>query len=185
LAPLAVDLAAWRLASGRPDGDQLVFPKRGGGLWRDHDWANWRRQVFGPLAATVGARGMHPYDLRHAFCSLLIAEGLSVVEVARQAGHAPTMTLGTYAHVMADHDGADQRTAEAAIRTAREAEVSGTCPPEGPGAPRPGETPVFPESPPSDSNRKPLHYKRHRGSKRSMVRGHDRHGFARPVGVSR
>ena len=39
--------------------------------------------------------GMRPYDLRHAFCSLLIAEGLSVVEVARQAGHAPTMTLDT------------------------------------------------------------------------------------------
>jgi hypothetical protein len=84
---------------------------------------------------------MRPYDLRHAFCSLLIAEGLSVVEVARQAGHAPTMTLDTYAHVMADHDGADRRTAEAAIRAAREAEVSGTCPPEAPGAPRPGEKP--------------------------------------------
>jgi integrase len=51
---------------------------------------------------------MRPYDLRHAFCSLLIAEGLSVVEVARQAGHAPTMTLDTYAHVMADHEGADR-----------------------------------------------------------------------------
>jgi integrase len=86
LAPLAVDLAAWCLASGRPEGDQLVFPKRGGGLWRDHDWANWHRQVFGPLAALTGARGMRPYDLRHAVCSLLIAEGLSVVEVARQAG---------------------------------------------------------------------------------------------------
>jgi site-specific recombinase XerD len=50
----------------------------------DHDWANWRRQVFDPLAETVGASGMRPYDLRHAFCSLLIAKGLSVVvEVAR------------------------------------------------------------------------------------------------------
>ncbi len=129
LAPLAVDLAAWRLASGRPEGDQLVFPKRSGGLWRDHDWANWRRQVFGPLAATVDAPKMRPYDLRHAFCSLLIAEGLSVVEVARQAGHAPTMTLSTYAHVMADLDGSDRVSAEAAIRAAREAEVSGKCPP--------------------------------------------------------
>jgi integrase len=86
LAPLATDLAAWRLASGRPEGDQLVFPKRGGGLWRDHDWANWRRQVFGPLAANVGAPGMRPYDLRHAFCSLLIAEGLSVVRSLAKPG---------------------------------------------------------------------------------------------------
>jgi hypothetical protein len=29
-----------------------------------------------------------------------------------------------------------------------------------------------------------LHYQRHQGLKRLMVRGHDRHGFARPVGVS-
>ena len=67
---------------------------------------------------------MRPYDLRHAFCSLLIAEGASVVEAARQAGHAPTMTLDTYAHVMADLDGAERIPAEAAIRAARAAEVS-------------------------------------------------------------
>jgi len=87
------DLAAWRLASGPLVGEALVFPTRDGELWRDHDWANWRRRVFDPLAATAGVSGMRPYDLRHAFCSLLIGEGLSVVEVARQAGHAPTMTL--------------------------------------------------------------------------------------------
>jgi integrase len=51
LAPLATDLAAWRLASGRPDGAELVFPTSGGELWRDHDWRNWRRRVFDPLAA--------------------------------------------------------------------------------------------------------------------------------------
>ena len=56
------------MAAGvRPDAVQFVFPKRRGGLWRDHDWANWRRQVFGLLAAAAGAPGMRPYDLRHAF----------------------------------------------------------------------------------------------------------------------
>jgi hypothetical protein len=34
-----------------------------------------RRRVFDPLAATVGVSGMRPYDLRHAFCSLLTGEG--------------------------------------------------------------------------------------------------------------
>jgi integrase len=136
LAPLAADLNAWRLACGRPDVVQLVFPKRRGGLWRDHDWANWRRQVFAPLAAAAGAPGMRPYDLRHAFCSLLIAEGLSVVEVARQAGHAPTMTLDTYAHVMADLDGSERMPAESAIRAARAADVSVLCPPH-PDGPEP------------------------------------------------
>jgi hypothetical protein len=118
LAPLAVDLAAWRLASKRSGADELVFPTTTGELWRDHDWRNWRRRVFDPLAADVGVSGMRPYDLRHAFCSLLIAEGLSVVEIARQAGHAPTMTLDTYAHVMADLDGSDRLSAEDAIRSA-------------------------------------------------------------------
>jgi integrase len=130
LAPLGADLAAWRLASERSSADELVFPAAGGGLWRDHDWRNWRRRIFDPLAKSLGAPGMRPYDLRHAFCSLLIAEGLSVVEVARQAGHSPTMTLDTYAHVMADLDGADRVSAEAAIRAARAAEVSGKCPSE-------------------------------------------------------
>jgi hypothetical protein len=40
LAPLAADLAAWRLASGPLIGEALVFPTRDGELWRDHDWAN-------------------------------------------------------------------------------------------------------------------------------------------------
>ena len=141
LAPLAADLAAWRLASGRPVGDELVFPTGDGGLWRDHDWANWRRRVFDPLAASVGAGGMRPYDLRHVFCSLLIGEGESVVEVARQAGHAPTMTLATYAHVIADFEGGERVSAEASIRAAREAEVSGTCQPQSASSPSGGEIP--------------------------------------------
>jgi hypothetical protein len=89
-------------------------------------------RVFDPLTATVGMSGMRPYDLRHAFCSLLIGEGMSVVVVARQAGHTPTMTLAlaTYAHVIADLDGSERVSAEASIRAAREAEVSGTCPRE-------------------------------------------------------
>jgi integrase len=129
LAPLAADLAAWRLESGPLIGEALVFPSRDGELWRDHDWRNWRSRIFDPAAARAGASGIRPYDLRHAFCSLLIAEGLSVVEVARQAGHAPTMTLDTYAHVMAELDGSERVRAEDAIRAAREAEVSGKCPP--------------------------------------------------------
>jgi hypothetical protein len=47
--------------------EALVFPIPSGELWRDHDWANWRRRVFDPVAATVGVSGMRPYDLRHAF----------------------------------------------------------------------------------------------------------------------
>jgi hypothetical protein len=35
----------------------------------------------------------------HLACSLLLAEGASVVQVARQAGHSLAMTLSTYGHV--------------------------------------------------------------------------------------
>jgi hypothetical protein len=52
-------------------GEALVFLTTAGELWRDYDWANWRRRVFDPPAATQGVSGMRPYDLRHAFCSLL------------------------------------------------------------------------------------------------------------------
>ena len=60
------------------------------------------------------------YDLRHAFASLLIHEGrLSVVEIAAQLGHNPTVGLDTYAHVMAEQRGAERISAEEQIALAR------------------------------------------------------------------
>ena len=128
LAPLATDLAEWRLARGRPDGATLVFPGREGRPWADHDWRNWRKRVYAPVAAGVQLDGSRPYDLRHAFCSLLIAEGLSLVEIAQQAGHSPAMTLATYAHVIEELAGTERRPAEAVIRDAREKVVSESAP---------------------------------------------------------
>ena len=61
-----------------------------------------------------------PYDLRHSFVSLLIAEGHNIVEVARQAGHSPTMSLDTYAHVIDEFDPGERILAADRIRTARE-----------------------------------------------------------------
>ena len=112
LAPLSTDLAEWRLRSGRPHERELVFPAHDGGVWSDDDWRNWRRRVFAPAIRAAGLERVRPYDLRHAFVSLLIAEGASVVEVARQAGHSPTMTLDTYAQYSrswAARNGAPQR----------------------------------------------------------------------------
>ena len=120
LAPLATDLAEWRLACGRPDGKALVFPGREGRLWADHDWRNRRKRVYAPAAAGVQLDRSRPHDLRHAFCSLLTAEGLSLVEIAQQAGHSPAMTLATYAHVIDELAGTERRPAGAVIRDARE-----------------------------------------------------------------
>lgn len=56
---------------------------------------------FGPAVRAAGVEGaVRPYDLRHSFVSILLAEGATVVEVVRQAGHSPTMTLSTYAHML-------------------------------------------------------------------------------------
>ncbi|MDP9276122.1 MAG: site-specific integrase, partial [Chloroflexota bacterium] len=124
LAPLAADLAEWRLASGRPDANSLVFPGWNGEPWRDTAYRNWRRRIFNPVAEEAGLDASRPYDLRHLFCSLLLAEGASVVEVARQAGHSPTMTLSTYGHVIEELEGSQRRSAEAVIRAARESRVT-------------------------------------------------------------
>jgi hypothetical protein len=47
------------------------------------------------------------------------AEGRSVVEVVEQLGHAPTMTLDVYGHVLGELAGQPRRSAEDLIRDAR------------------------------------------------------------------
>jgi integrase len=68
----------------------LVFPAWKEEPWDDEDWRNWRRHIFAPAAKAAGLARFRPYDLRHSFVSLLIAEGRGVVEVAsRPAIHRP------------------------------------------------------------------------------------------------
>lgn len=89
-------------------------------MWGDDAWRYWRRRIFTPAANAAGIRSpLRPYDLRHSFVSLLVAERATVVEVARQAGHSPTMTLSTYAHLFDEAAGADRVSAEDQIRRAR------------------------------------------------------------------
>lgn len=99
-----------------------------------------------PACRAVGLEGARPYDLRHSFVSLLIHEGRSVVEVARQAGHSPTMTLDVYAHVFDEFDIAERVSAEDQIAQAR-SDVSGSCPPRSDDAEEPYEIPANPYSP--------------------------------------
>ena len=91
-----------------------------GAFWRASDWRNWRKRVYKALAESVGIDGARPYNLRHAFASLLIHEGRkSVVEIAAQLGHNPTVCLDTYAHVMAEQEGGERIGAEEQIVQAR------------------------------------------------------------------
>jgi integrase len=118
LAPVAEDLQGWKDASS-PSAGAWVFPSARGAVWTDYDWRNWRARVYKPLARAVGLAASTPYDLRHSFASLLIHEGVSVVEVAHQLGNAPDVALGTYAHVFEELDPSERVSAVDAIRAAR------------------------------------------------------------------
>ncbi|MGI8864787.1 MAG: tyrosine-type recombinase/integrase, partial [Solirubrobacteraceae bacterium] len=48
IAPLAQDLAEWRMASGRPRDSELIIPRPSGCQWTREDWANGRRRVWRP-----------------------------------------------------------------------------------------------------------------------------------------
>lgn len=99
LAPEArMVLLEWFVAQGQPAPQSFVFPGRLTDFWTDRGWNTWQQEVFAPAAEHAGLKGIVPYDLRHTRASRLIADGASVIEVARQFGHSPTVTLETYAH---------------------------------------------------------------------------------------
>jgi integrase len=121
LAPLAQDLAEWRLAQGRPGGKALIFPRQGGKEWQLHDWQNWRRRIYQPAAKAAGVTGdMRPYRLRGSFVSLLLWEGRSLTYVAEQAGHSVATLAKHYAGVMRELEDKPRTPAAEAIRSARE-----------------------------------------------------------------
>jgi hypothetical protein len=65
----------------------------------------------------IAGRSWHPDDLRHAYVSLLIQAGHTMVEVPRSSGHSPQVCLRTYAHVL--DTVAERMDREQAIRDAR------------------------------------------------------------------
>jgi integrase len=70
-------------------------------------------------AGLEAPRKLTLHSLRHGFASLLIANGLNVVYVSRQLGHAkPSITLEVYAHLFdrADHATAARDALEASYR---------------------------------------------------------------------
>ena len=91
LAPLADDLAEWK-ATAEPIG--LVFPTSKAGPWTNCDWKNWTRRVWRPAAEAAGLESSRARDLRGSFASLLIWQGLNVLEVAEQLGDTKETCLG-------------------------------------------------------------------------------------------
>jgi integrase len=132
--PLAADLRAHRMRSGARRG--LVLARPDGAPWRKHDWDNWRKRVWQPLAvdADLGElvdqgrgrparyEGADPYALRGSFVSLLVWEGRTMLEVAAQAGHGVDVCEMYYARIFEGYDPARRTSAEAAIVAARQTE---------------------------------------------------------------
>ena len=156
LGPLANDLATLkrtRNAAGADHSDPL-FPNCNAHLWTREDYTNWRNRTFSRAAQAAGAPTATPYALRHTFVSMLIHEGRSPVEVANQAGHAPTMTLDTYAHVYDELDPTARVPAEQKILRARGELV----PPEYPSTPtQPYLTLITNNETPAPTNNSPDH----------------------------
>ncbi|MGN6190271.1 MAG: tyrosine-type recombinase/integrase [Conexibacter sp.] len=122
LAPLAADLRAWRMASGRPHDTALVFPGRNSGAWTKEEWDVFRARGWRTACKRAGLDPVpRPYDLRHSFASLLLAEGRTVHYVAAQLGHSPALTLSTYGHLIAEYADAGAIDAEREIALARAA----------------------------------------------------------------
>lgn len=122
LPSLQEDLEAWFEIGRLEAAEAPLFARAEGGWWTGDDWDNWRGRRFHRHTKKASLGAPRPYDLRHAFASLLIREQRnSVVEIADQLGHSPNETLKTYAHVMRDHRRQKPVPAETLIRTARAA----------------------------------------------------------------
>lgn len=79
---LREDLVAWRLRSERSADTDLVFPNHEGLPWSEPTRRQWAGRSLRPALAKAGISGVRTYDLRHTNASLLIASGISIVEVA-------------------------------------------------------------------------------------------------------
>jgi integrase len=121
LSPLAEDLAEWRAAQSRLDPTTFVFPGESpSGTLTEGQWNRWTQGAFRAAKLAVGLSHARAYDLRHSFVSLLIHEGQSILEVARQAGHSPQTCLRDYGHLFDEFDPARREPAETVIRAARD-----------------------------------------------------------------
>lgn len=136
-APLRADLVELRVSLGKVSPESPMFPAADGEFFSEATYRNWRRRVFQPAAVAVGLarhRGedesrepwelTRPYDLRHTAVSLMIHAGRSIIQIADQMGHSPTMTLNVYGHLIDELEDGDRRPVDDLIREARERQAT-------------------------------------------------------------
>ncbi|MGO9888952.1 MAG: tyrosine-type recombinase/integrase [Solirubrobacteraceae bacterium] len=120
LSPLAQDVREYRLAVGRPSDRRPILVDDDGRPWDKSDWQMWRVDRWAPACRAAGLEVVpRPYDCRHSFASLLLAEGRQPLYVAQQLGHSLAVLLNTYSHLMAEYAESPAIDAEAEIAKAR------------------------------------------------------------------
>ena len=120
LGALAQDIRGYYLAAGEPTPQRSILQAEDGNLWTKSNWNMWLQDRWRPACRTVGLDPMpRPYDLRHSFASLLLAEGRQPQWVARQLGHSAAVLHSTYAHLIDEFEEATDVNAEGEIAAAR------------------------------------------------------------------
>jgi integrase len=113
------DLEAWRAVA--PADRDLLFPRRDGEVFRDADYQNWRRRIFGPTSEAAGAVEATPYTLRHSFASLLVQAGWNALEIAHEMGNSPEVVQRDYSHLFREFVRGERVDPESLIRGSRTA----------------------------------------------------------------
>ena len=117
----------WReaaLSAGIPIDEMVVFPSRArpDQPWRPDNIGREFRKVRDALGLD---RRLTPYNLRHHVQSVLLAEGVDVVTVAKRGGHSPQVLLGVYAHMLQAPDVAAAAVLEQHITGLRQVPPAG------------------------------------------------------------
>lgn len=102
------DWYAEAVVAGGASADGYVWPGRGGGPMHDRTLARAveRAAIRAGLVADMKGRSrplITPHGLRHTCASILLANGVPLIVVSRQLGHAnPNITATIYAHLLGD-----------------------------------------------------------------------------------
>ena len=120
LSALAQDVREYKLTAGRPAEKTLILLDDEGKPWDKTAWQMWRVDRWSPACRAVGLDPVpRPYDLRHSFASLLLAEGRQPIWIAKQLGHSLAVFLSTYAHLIDEYEHRDRINVDAEIGEAR------------------------------------------------------------------
>ena len=120
LSELAHDVREYKFAIGRPPEKTLILLDDDRKPWDKNAWQIWRADRWAPACRAVGLEPVpRPYDLRHSFASLLLAEGKQPIWCAKQLGHTLAVFLSTYAHLIDEFEDRERIDADAEIAKAR------------------------------------------------------------------